>query len=106
MEYVIYLVLALAAVIFFVLYQRGVKERNHLTILMLRILLDEKTYHNRREGLKNLVSGMDANNAMELSTKVMLSAQRLANQVASGTVLTAHALLWEMKKGSGENTSS
>jgi len=100
MYWIVVSILAVIGLNFFMLYWKGVKERNYIRCFLVQILLDEKTYEFQKEGLKNLIVDMEAKDALELSHRVNSSIDRLINQFGSKTLLASHSLLWEIKKES------
>jgi hypothetical protein len=97
-------VLAIIAALFIALYRRSIKESQCLTALLIQVLLDRDTYNFQRDGLSQLVLGMQAANALDLSTKVQLSVAQLALRLGGSVMLASHGLLWKLKQeGSGSS---
>jgi hypothetical protein len=99
MHWVAISILVVIALIFLVLYWKGVNERNYIRGFLVQILLDEKTYEFQKEGLKKLIVEMEAKDAMQLSLRVNNSIDRLISQFSSKFILASHSLIWEIKKG-------
>jgi hypothetical protein len=94
------LIIAVLLIIFLaLLYRRSVKTDQALRNLIVMILLDEQTYQNQKQRMRDLVASIKAKDALDLSTRVFLSVGQFANQLAeSGSSLASHEMLWQTKK--------
>jgi len=77
-------------------------DTRHLFSLLILILLDDSVHNARKSDLLNFVSNTTAKDAMHLSSQVYIALCKLANGLATTSVLGAHAGLWQLKK-KGDN---
>jgi hypothetical protein len=102
MEWILIALLTVALIYFILLYRRGLHQRNALESFVILILLHETVYQTQRNGLIELVRGIKAKNAMDLSSMVIVSlghlADRLASSATGSSILGGHAALWHLKQ--------
>jgi hypothetical protein len=91
-------ILAALFVLMVALYQRSVREGNHLLTYTLFVLLDESTYHAQRDGLRQFIASTAARDAMELAAKVRTSTTQLADRLADKITLGCHAAIWNARQ--------
>jgi hypothetical protein len=98
MEWLIIGVLTVVVLILISIYRRSLRESRGLANLVHLILLDPKIYSAQSKGLADLVHGIEAKNAIELSGKVYLATTELAERLSGNSLGTA-GLLWKLKTG-------
>ncbi len=98
MEWILIALLVIVVIVLVSIYRRSVSESRALRSFAILILLHDKIYQTQKSGIIELVRGIKAKDAVELSTKVMLSFDELALRLAGSSVGGAHASLWQLKQ--------
>lgn len=95
------IVAILVAVIFLLisLYRRALSEASGTISLLVMVLLRDDVYKSQKDGLIGFVNQTPANNAGELSMKVLTAMSGLAAQVSKSSImLGAPGFLWKLKQ--------
>ena len=99
MEAVIVILVA-TLILLAVAYSRGIRQRNHVTNLLLLVLLDDRVYRAQQVGLKRLCITTTAKDPNDLAGKIMASTGNLADNLAE-TMLGVSGMLWKLRQSSG-----
>src|SRR5436305_13527591 len=87
---------AIIAVLFFVLYQKSLKENRNITNFALMVLIDPGVYQAQRSSLIQFVRASSSQTASDLGLAAYLATGNLANKMHLSSLAVA-GLLWQLR---------